>query len=72
MAKANANTEVKEEVKAEVKATKKWEVKVKNNPEFVGIGAGGVQFSYGKAIITSERMAAWFKEHEGYEVSEVK
>lgn len=57
MAKATANAE-----------TKKYIVSVKNNPDFMGKGAGGVQFAYGKAEITSERMAAWFKEHPGYEV----
>ena len=47
-----------------------YTVKVKNNPEFCGIGAGGVQFANGEAHITSDRMAAWFREHEGYEVIE--
>ena len=46
-------------------------VKVKGNPEFVGKGAGGTQFANGEAKITSERMAAWFREHPGYEVTEV-
>lgn len=54
------------------KATKKYIIKVKNNENFVGMGAGGVQFANGKAEITSERMVAWFKEHDGYEVIEVK
>lgn len=44
-------------------------VKVKNNPNFCGIGAGGTQFANGEAKITSERMAAWFREHPGYEVT---
>ena len=47
-------------------------VKVKNNPDFCGIGAGGVQFANGEAKVTSDRMAAWFREHEGYEVTEAK
>lgn len=51
--------------------TTKYLVKVSGNPDFVGIGAGGVQFSYGEATIESPRMAAWFKEHEGYEVTEI-
>lgn len=59
------------QAKTETKA-KKWIVKVKNNPNFVGMGAGGVQFSYGKAEITSERMASWFREHPGYEVTEAE
>lgn len=45
-----------------------WLVKVKNNPDFCGIGAGGVQFADGQATVTSERMADWFTEHDGYEV----
>lgn len=57
--------------KAEKKA-KTYVVKVKNNPNFVGMGAGGVQFAYGKAENVSERMAEWFKEHEGYEVTEME
>ena len=49
---------------------KSYTVEVKNNPNFVGIGAGGVQFAQGKAEGVSERMAAWFKEHPGYIVTE--
>jgi len=56
--------------KANAKKTKGYIVKVKNNPDFVGIGAGGTQFAQGKAEITSDRMAAWFREHPGYEVTE--
>ena len=68
-----AVAKVKEaQAKAEGKATSKaWVVRVKNNPKFVGIGAGGIQFANGEAKVTSARMAAWFKEHEGYEVEEV-
>ena len=54
------------------KKVKTYTVTVKNNPNFVGIGAGGVQFANGKAVGVSERMAAWFREHPGYEVSEDK
>ena len=52
--------------------TKAYIVTVKNNPQFVGVGAGGVQFAQGKAEIKSERMAKWFKEHNGYDVKEVE
>lgn len=45
-------------------------IKVTTNPDYCGIGAGGVQFANGEAHITSERMAEWFREHEGYEVTE--
>lgn len=54
------------------KNVKGYIVTVKNNPNFVGIGAGGVQFANGKAEITSERLANWFREHDGYEVKEVE
>lgn len=50
---------------------KKWVVTVKNNPDFVGRGAGGIQFANGKAEVNSERMARWFREHPGYEVAEI-
>ena len=53
------------------KKEKKYIVTVKNNPNFVGIGAGGVQFAHGKAEITSDRMAAWFREHPGYAVKDI-
>ncbi len=57
---------------ATAKTNKTYIVKVKNNPNFCGIGAGGVQFANGEATVTSERMAVWFKEHSGYEVTEAK
>ena len=48
-----------------------WIIKVKNNPQYCGIGAGGIQFANGEAKTDSARMANWFKEHPGYEVTEV-
>lgn len=45
-------------------------IEVENNPSYCGIGAGGVQFANGKAEIISERMADWFREHDGYIVTE--
>lgn len=45
-------------------------IKVKNNSNFCGVGAGGVQFAQGKAVIKSPRMARWFEEHEGYDVTQ--
>ena len=48
-----------------------WTVTVKNNPTFCGVGAGGVQFANGTAVVVSERLAQWFKEHKGYEVKAV-
>lgn len=56
------------EEKAAKEKTPSWLVKVKNNPNFCGIGAGGVQFADGQATVTSKRMAGWFTEHDGYEV----
>lgn len=48
---------------------KTYTVTVDNNSSFCGIGAGGVQFANGKAEITSNRMADWFIEHDGYTVT---
>lgn len=71
-AEVNAEVEVKEEA-AEAKAkAKKWLVKVVSNPNFCGIDAGGVQFAHGQAVITDARMAAWFRSHKGYEVTDAK
>lgn len=53
------------------KAVTGYEIRVVGNTEFCGIGAGGVQFAYGKAQITGGRMVDWFREHEGYEVTEI-
>lgn len=53
------------------KGLKTYKVTVTGNPGYCGEGAGGAQFAHGKALITSERLAEWFKEHEGYEVEEV-
>lgn len=54
------------------KKIKTYIVTVKNNPKFCGKGAGGVQFANGKAEVTSDRLAVWFKTHPGYDVEEVK
>ena len=51
---------------------KTFVVSVDNNPNFCGEGAGGAQFAHGKATITSERLANWFKNHKGYTVKEAK
>lgn len=48
-----------------------YEIKITTNPNFCGVDAGGVQFSYGKAQIAEGRMVDWFREHEGYEVVEI-
>jgi hypothetical protein len=49
---------------------KMYVVKVAANPSYCGIGAGGVQFANGQAIIGEGILVDWFKEHDGYEVSE--
>lgn len=57
---------------ASKKTVKQWIITVENNLKFCGKGAGGVQFANGKAEVTSERLAKWFKDHKGYKVEEVK
>lgn len=52
--------------------TKTFVVTVDDKPNYCGKGAGGAQFAQGKATITNERLASWFKEHKGYTVKEVK
>ena len=47
---------------------KDFTIKVVNRPDYCGIGAGGVQFANGQAVIPAGRMIDWFLEHEGYEV----
>lgn len=54
-----------------VKKVTGYEIKITTNPNFCGVDAGGVQFSYGKAQITGGRMVEWFREHDGYEVVEI-
>lgn len=68
----NAEQKVQETQKKteQVAAAKKYVVKVDSNPNYCGIGAGGVQFANGQAVIESERMAAWFREHNGYTVTD--
>lgn len=50
---------------------KKYKIKVVSNPGFCGIDAGGVQFANGEAVIGEGTIVNWFKEHEGYEVTEL-
>lgn len=51
--------------------TVNYKITVKTNPKFCGICAGGVQFANGEAVIPGGRMVEWFKEHAGYEVTEI-
>ena len=68
---ANQTSEVIEPVVAEPKTESEptgWTVSVNNNAAYCGIGAGGVQVAYGKAEITSQRMADLFSELDVYTV----
>lgn len=67
--KAKEDAESKVAQTTQATQDKGYIVKVKPNPAFCGIGAGGVQFANGEAHVTSERMAEWFREHNGYEVT---
>lgn len=51
---------------------KKYKIEVTANKAFCGIGAGGVQFANGEAIIGESSLVGWYREHEGYNVTEVK
>ena len=64
-----AETAAKTE-KTKTAGERKWLIKITANPSFCGIGAGGIQFANGKAVTENGRMAQWFREHNGYEVSE--
>lgn len=50
---------------------KGYTITVENNPNYNGIGAGGVQFAYGKAVIAGGTIVNWYKEHHGYKVEEI-
>lgn len=50
---------------------KKYRIKVKTNPDFCGIDAGGVAFANGAAVIGEGSIVSWYREHEGYEVTEL-
>lgn len=52
------------------KALKRYKVKtpVKN---YCGVGAGGIQFAYGEAIVYEGWVLQWYREH-GYTVEEIE
>lgn len=58
---------------AEAKTTKTEKVYIVETPvkNFVGVGAGGVQFAYGKAEVREGWVLDWYREH-GYKVTEKK
>ena len=53
------------------KKQKMYLIEVIGNKDYVGNGAGGVQFAYGQAKIPEGRMVRWYQEHEGYKVTEI-
>lgn len=60
---------VKKDVEPVVQAEKRYKVKspVEN---YCGIGASGVQFAYGEAIVNAGWVLEWYREH-GFEIEEV-
>lgn len=50
---------------------KQYKIEVTGKPNYCGIGAGGVQFANGSAVIGESSLVNWFKEHKGYTVTEV-
>lgn len=54
------------------KNQKQYKIEVADNPAYCGIGAGGVQFANGSAIIGEGTLVNWFREHKGYTVTEVQ
>ena len=48
-----------------------FEITITTGNDFCGIGAGGVQFANGKGITHSQRLANWYREHDGYEVADI-
>lgn len=56
---------------ASAKKNKVYKITVTSNKGFCGVDAGGVHFANGEATLPECRMVSWFREHEGYEVTEV-
>ena len=49
-----------------------YEIKVIHNPNYVGVGAGGVQFAYGTAKVAADStIVHWYRDHDGYTVTEI-
>lgn len=53
------------------KNVKGYVITVNGRPNYNGIGAGGVQFAYGKATIAGGTIVNWYREHAGYTVEEI-
>lgn len=48
----------------------KYTITVTARPDCCEVGAFGLHFAYGRAETDSDRAAAWFREHDGYTVTE--
>lgn len=49
-----------------------YKIMVIGKPDYIGIGAGGVQFAYGEAKVSANSaIVSWYKEHTGYQVEEI-
>ena len=55
--------------KATPKADNKTYIVETPVPNFCGVGAGGVQFAYGKAEVKGGWVLEWYRKH-GYKVTE--
>lgn len=53
------------------KRVKGYTITVKGRPNYSGVGAGGVQFAYGKATVAGGSIVDWYREHDGYQVEEI-
>ena len=52
--------------KKEAKAVRQFVVKT-NDPKYCGVGAGGVQFAYGQAVVNEGWVLDWYRK-KGYKV----
>lgn len=50
----------------------KYQIEVISRPDCCEVGAFGIHFAYGKGETDSQRAAEWFREHDGYKVTEQK
>lgn len=53
-----------------LKKERLYEITIDSNPNYCGIGAGGLQFANGLAVVKEGTLCNWYKEHDGYTVSE--
>lgn len=50
----------------------KYQIEVISRPDCCEVGAFGIHFAYGKGETDSKRASDWFREHDGYKVTEQK